>query len=78
MSVAKKAHLNIWQYGDITADDAREFGSGKQAGQGLPQNQEYRMSKMSCPFNILQVNYENWTRHMDIVYTKLIKLKCIL
>jgi len=29
MSVAKKAHLNIWQYGDITADDAREFGSGK-------------------------------------------------
>jgi len=26
MSVAKKAHLNIWQYGDITADDAKEFG----------------------------------------------------
>ena len=34
MAVAKKAHLNIWQYGDITADDAKEFGA-KQAGQGL-------------------------------------------
>jgi len=26
MAVAKKAHLNIWKYGDITADDAKEFG----------------------------------------------------
>ena len=26
MDSAKKAHLNIWEYGDITADDAREFG----------------------------------------------------
>ena len=25
---AKKNHLNIWEYGDITADDAREFGVG--------------------------------------------------
>jgi staphylococcal nuclease domain-containing protein 1 len=24
---AKKNHLNIWEYGDITADDAREFGA---------------------------------------------------
>jgi staphylococcal nuclease domain-containing protein 1 len=23
---AKKNHLNIWEYGDITADDAKEFG----------------------------------------------------
>jgi len=23
---AKKEHLNIWRYGDITADDAKEFG----------------------------------------------------
>ena len=23
---AKRARRNIWQYGDITADDAREFG----------------------------------------------------
>lgn len=23
---AKTKHLNIWQYGDITEDDAREFG----------------------------------------------------
>jgi len=29
MDSAKKAHLNIWEYGDITADDAREFGVGK-------------------------------------------------
>jgi len=29
MTKAKKDHINIWQYGDITADDAREFGSGK-------------------------------------------------
>jgi len=29
MSIAKKAHRNIWQYGDITADDAKEFGTGK-------------------------------------------------
>merc|ERR1712025_224135 len=27
MSRAKKNHLNIWQYGDITLDDAREFGA---------------------------------------------------
>jgi len=26
MEAAKKDHLNIWRYGDITADDAREFG----------------------------------------------------
>merc|ERR1739845_34586 len=26
MESAKKNHLNIWEYGDITADDAREFG----------------------------------------------------
>ncbi len=26
---AKKAHLNIWRYGDISADDAKEFGAGK-------------------------------------------------
>ena len=26
MESAKKDHLNIWRYGDITADDAREFG----------------------------------------------------
>jgi len=26
MNRAKKHHLNIWQYGDITADDAKEFG----------------------------------------------------
>ena len=25
---AKKNHVNIWEYGDITADDAREFGVG--------------------------------------------------
>jgi len=29
MDKAKKAHLNIWRYGDITADDAKEFGHGK-------------------------------------------------
>jgi len=29
MTRAKKHHLNIWQYGDITADDAKEFGIGK-------------------------------------------------
>lgn len=23
---AKKSHLNIWEYGDITADDSKEFG----------------------------------------------------
>ena len=28
MAAAKKAHRNIWQYGDITADDAKEFGTG--------------------------------------------------
>lgn len=26
---AKKAHLNLWRYGDITADDAAEFGFKK-------------------------------------------------
>nr|CAG4638262.1 EOG090X01F7 [Cyclestheria hislopi] len=26
---AKKRHLNIWRYGDITEDDATEFGLGK-------------------------------------------------
>lgn len=25
---AKKSHLNIWEYGDITGDDAKEFGIG--------------------------------------------------
>ena len=29
MESAKKNHLNIWEYGDITADDAREFGAGR-------------------------------------------------
>lgn len=28
MAKAKKEHLNIWRYGDITDDDAREFGVG--------------------------------------------------
>lgn len=28
METAKKKHLNIWEYGDITGDDAREFGVG--------------------------------------------------
>jgi len=27
MQKAKKNHLNIWQYGDITQDDSREFGA---------------------------------------------------
>merc|ERR1719242_495325 len=27
MESAKKNHLNIWEYGDITADDTREFGA---------------------------------------------------
>ncbi|CAH0547008.1 unnamed protein product [Brassicogethes aeneus] len=27
--VAKKEHSNIWEYGDITEDDAKEFGLGK-------------------------------------------------
>lgn len=26
---AKKSHSNIWEYGDITEDDAKEFGLGK-------------------------------------------------
>ncbi len=26
MEKAKKGHLNIWEYGDITVDDAKEFG----------------------------------------------------
>lgn len=26
---AKKNHVNIWEYGDITEDDAKEFGLGK-------------------------------------------------
>ena len=29
MAKAKRQHLNIWQYGDITEDDAREFGVGR-------------------------------------------------
>ena len=29
MEKAKKDHLNIWEYGDITNDDAREFGVGR-------------------------------------------------
>ena len=29
MEEAKKGHLNIWEYGDITEDDAREFGVGR-------------------------------------------------
>ncbi len=28
MEDAKKGHLNIWEYGDITVDDAKEFGAG--------------------------------------------------
>merc|ERR1711915_266988 len=28
MQKAKKQHLNIWRYGDITDDDAKEFGVG--------------------------------------------------
>lgn len=26
---AKKAHLGVWQYGDITEDDDKEFGLGR-------------------------------------------------
>lgn len=26
---AKKNHLNMWEYGDITEDDAKEFGIGR-------------------------------------------------
>lgn len=26
---AKTAHLNLWRYGDISADDATEFGYSK-------------------------------------------------
>ena len=29
MDKAKKDHLNIWEYGDITNDDAKEFGVGR-------------------------------------------------
>ena len=29
MAEAKRNHLNIWRYGDITDDDAREFGVGR-------------------------------------------------
>ena len=29
MDKAKKNHLNIWEYGDITVDDAKEFGLGR-------------------------------------------------
>ncbi len=29
MERAKKSHLNMWEYGDITADDAKEFGAGR-------------------------------------------------
>ena len=36
MARAKKNHLNIWQYGDITQDDAREFGSLVGGGVGQP------------------------------------------
>jgi staphylococcal nuclease domain-containing protein 1 len=25
---AKKSHANMWMYGDITKDDAKEFGLG--------------------------------------------------
>ncbi|XP_059613411.1 staphylococcal nuclease domain-containing protein 1 [Phlebotomus argentipes] len=28
-SAAKKAHNGIWEYGDITEDDAKEFGAGR-------------------------------------------------
>ena len=28
MAKAKRDHLAIWQYGDITEDDAKEFGAG--------------------------------------------------
>merc|ERR1711884_636599 len=28
MQKAEKHHLNIWRYGDITDDDAKEFGVG--------------------------------------------------
>jgi staphylococcal nuclease domain-containing protein 1 len=31
MEKAKKGHLNIWEYGDITQDDAKEFGVGNRA-----------------------------------------------
>jgi staphylococcal nuclease domain-containing protein 1 len=27
--VAKKSHVNMWRYGDITEDDAKEFGLGR-------------------------------------------------
>jgi staphylococcal nuclease domain-containing protein 1 len=26
---AKKSHANVWMYGDITEDDAKEFGLGR-------------------------------------------------
>lgn len=26
---AKKGRMNIWEYGDITEDDAKEFGVGR-------------------------------------------------
>ena len=50
MAVAKKAHLNIWQYGDITADDAKEFGA-KQAGQGLFNKRQGLLNKRQGLFN---------------------------
>lgn len=28
-AAAKKAHNGIWEYGDITEDDAKEFGAGR-------------------------------------------------
>merc|ERR1712241_140966 len=31
MAKAKRDHLAIWQYGDITEDDAKEFGAGRPA-----------------------------------------------
>jgi hypothetical protein len=27
--IARKSHSNVWMYGDITDDDAREFGLGR-------------------------------------------------
>lgn len=35
MEKAKKDHLNIWRYGDITADDAKEFGTNGIAKAGI-------------------------------------------
>jgi hypothetical protein len=27
--IARKSHANMWMYGDITEDDAKEFGLGR-------------------------------------------------